>query len=123
MRKVMTEVMEGHITNERRFRFGRCCFELLKPLVNGSLPKSPSIEFSLWNRDRFSLRCEYVLAFSCSSSSLKILIKWLSRGIQQNNVSVLLAFMTDMEFADLPSHLGMLHQQEGNIAHSTSSPV
>src|SRR5260221_10020119 len=123
MSKVMAEIMKGHISNECRFRLGRRRFELFEPLVDGGLPKSPAIEFSFRNRDRFPLRSEHIVTISCSFTPLEILVEWLSCCIQEDNVPILLTFMPHMKFANFPSHLGMLHQQVGNIAHATSSPL
>src|SRR6266702_387835 len=119
----MSEIMKCNVTNEWCLRLGRCGFELFEPFVDRGLPKSPTIEFSFWNRECFSLRGEHIVAFSCSFSLLKILVEWLSCRVQEDNVSIFLTFMSHMKFANFPSYLGMLHQQVGNIAHATSCPV
>src|SRR5258708_9278529 len=103
MSKVMTEIMEGHITNECCFCLGRHRFELFEPLVDSSLPKLPTIEFSFWNRECFPLRGEHIVAFSCSFSLLEILVEWLSCCVQEDNVPIFLPFMSHMEFANFPS--------------------
>src|SRR5260221_14776789 len=78
--------------------------------MTGGLPKSPAIEFSFWNRERFPLRGEHIVTFSCSFSLLEILVEWLSCCVQEDNVPILLPFMPHTKLTHFGSDLGVLHK-------------
>src|SRR5258708_30675748 len=112
MSKVVAQVMKRHIGDQLPLVLGGMPLEGPKPVVNTRLGEL-----------LMALRGKDVGAFSLSSTVQQIVMKWPTCFIEQIDVAELIAFVSHMQPTNLWSHMGLLYQQVGDIAHSAPGPV
>src|SRR2546423_15197661 len=100
--------MEGKIVNQFPLALRHPSLKRPEPVVNPLLGQAFA-----------ALRCKGISSINITASP-KILIQWLTRFVDEIDISPLAAFITNMEPPGLWTDMGMSHLQPGNVADSAA---
>src|SRR5207237_3278062 len=112
MRKIMAQIMKRESSDEFPFLVVGLPLEAPEPLVN-----------AIFGETRTPLGGKDVGTRSLTPAMLEVVIQGATCLVQQIDVTELLALVSDMEPADLRTHMRVFHQEVCRIAHTASGPV
>jgi hypothetical protein len=111
MSKIMTEVMEGQISDMVPLVFGGPRFQVTEPVMDPFL-----------GLPRASLREKYICSLRIARG-LQVLIEGFARFVHQIDLAPFAAFMTHPQPAHLRPDMRMSHFEKGYITHLTARPI
>src|SRR5437660_2073579 len=111
MRKIMAQIMKRESSDEFPFLVVGLPLEALEPLVN-----------AIFGGTRTPRGRKDVGTRALTPAMLEVVIQGATCLVQQIDVTELLALVSDMEPADLRTHMRVFHQEVCRIAHTASGP-
>src|SRR5207244_12815355 len=112
MRKIMAQIMNRESSDEFPFLVVGLPLEAPEPLVN-----------AIFGETRTPLGRKDVGTRALTPAMLEVVIQGATCLVQQIDVTELLALVSDMEPANLRTHMRVFHQEVCHIAHTASGPV